>query len=67
MTMLVQPRPIKWYAAGQQKDWELAAFELNERRGALRRIAQTSPKYRTYRTDDIDSAVGFILRLRSRR
>jgi hypothetical protein len=32
MTMPVQPRHIKWYT-GQQKDWELSAFELNERHG----------------------------------
>jgi hypothetical protein len=57
MTMLVQPRHIKLYAAGQQKNWELAAFELNELRGALRRIGQTIPKYRAY---EVDGAVGSI-------
>jgi len=57
MTMLVQPRHIKLWAAGQQKNWELAAFQLNELRGALRRIGQTIPLYRTY---NVDNAVASI-------
>ena len=52
MTMLIQPRHIKLYAAGQQKNWELAAFQLNELRQGLRRIGQTIPKYRTYAVDN---------------
>jgi len=57
MTMLVQPRHIKLWAAGQQKNWELAAFQLNELRASLRRIGQTIPKYRTY---DVDMSVASI-------
>ena len=57
MTMLVQPRHIKLWAAGQQKNWQLAAFELNELRGALRRIGQSIPMYRTY---NVDNAVASI-------
>ncbi|HEY4266313.1 MAG TPA: hypothetical protein VGM72_13420 [Micropepsaceae bacterium] len=52
MTMLVQPRHIKLYAAGQQKNWQLAAFELNEMRQALRRIGQTIPNYRSFKVDN---------------
>ena len=57
MTMLIQPRHIKLYYAGQQKNWTLAAFELNELSGALRRIGQTIPKYRTF---SVDATVGSI-------
>ena len=51
MTMLIQPRHIKLYYAGQQKNWTLAAFELNELGTALRRIGQTIPKYRNFSVD----------------
>ncbi len=37
MTMLVQPRHTKLWLAAQQKNWQLAGFELNEMGGALRR------------------------------
>jgi hypothetical protein len=57
MTMMVQPRHIKLYVAGQQKNWELAAFELGELRASLRRIGQTIPRYRTY---PVDSSVASI-------
>ena len=57
MTMLIQPRHIKLYYAGQQKNWTLAAFELNELVGALRRIGQTIPKYRNF---SVDATVGSI-------
>ena len=45
MTMLIQPRHIKLWAAAQQQNWTLAAFELNELRTAFDRIAATIPKY----------------------
>jgi hypothetical protein len=51
MTMLIQPRHLKLYYAGQQKNWTLAAFELNELGSALRRIGQTIPKYRNISVD----------------
>jgi hypothetical protein len=57
MTMLVQPRHIKLYYAGQAKNWRLAGFELNELRGALARIGRTIP---TYRNIGVDTAVGSI-------
>ena len=49
--MLIQPRHLKLYYAGQQKNWTLAAFELNELGSALRRIGQTIPKYRNISVD----------------
>jgi hypothetical protein len=57
MTMLVQPRHIKLYYAGQAKNWRLAAFELNELRGALARVGRTIP---TYRNISVDNAVASI-------
>lgn len=57
MTMLIQPRHMKLYYAGQQQNWTLAAFELNEMGAALRRIGQTIPKYRNI---SVDATVGSI-------
>ena len=57
MTMLIQPRHIKLYLAGQQKNWTLAAFELNELRNALLRIGQTIPKYQNF---SVDATTGSI-------
>jgi hypothetical protein len=57
MTMLVQPRHIKLYYAGQAKNWKLAAFQLNELRQALARIGRTIP---TYRKIGVDTAVASI-------
>jgi hypothetical protein len=45
MNMLVQPRHLKLWAAGQQRNWALAAFQLREMRNAFDRIAATIPKY----------------------
>ena len=57
MTMLVQPRHIKLYYAGQAKNWTLAAFQVNELRGALARIGRTIPNYRNI---NVDTAVAAI-------
>jgi len=57
MTMLIQPRHIKLYYAGQAKNWTLAAFQLTELRQALARIGRTIP---TYRKIDVDTAVASI-------
>jgi hypothetical protein len=57
MTMLVQPRHIKLYYAGQAKNWTLAGFQLNELRAALARIGRTIP---TYRRIEVDAAVASI-------
>lgn len=45
MNMLIQPRHLKLWAAGQQRNWALAAFQLREMRNAFDRIAATIPKY----------------------
>jgi hypothetical protein len=52
MTMMVQPRHIKLYAAGDAGNWDLAAFQLRELRGAFRRIGQYLPKYRDKSLDE---------------
>jgi hypothetical protein len=57
MTMLIRPRHIKLYYAGQTKIWTLAAFQLNELRQALTRIGRTIP---TYRKVEVDTAVASI-------
>jgi hypothetical protein len=57
MTMLVQPRHMKLYYAGQAKNWQLAAFQINELRGALARIGRTIPDYRNI---NVDTAVASI-------
>jgi hypothetical protein len=57
MTMLVQPRHLKLYYAGEAKNWTLAAFELDELRAALARIGRTIP---TYRRIGVDTAVASI-------
>jgi len=57
MTMLIQPRHIKLYYAGQAKNWTLAAFQSTELRQALARIGRTIP---TYRKIDVDTAVASI-------
>lgn len=45
MTLLIQPRHQKLWAAGQQRNWTLAAFQLREMRAGFDRIAATIPKY----------------------
>lgn len=57
MTMLVQPRHIKLYFAGQAKNWKLAGFELDELRAGLARIGRTIPNYRNI---NVDTAVASI-------
>jgi hypothetical protein len=57
MTMLMQPRHIKLYYAGQAKNWTMAAFELNELRGALARIGRTVPIYRKISVDEAVAAI----------
>ncbi len=45
MTMLIQPRHQKLWAAGQQRNWTLAAFQLREMRSGFDKIAATIPKF----------------------
>jgi hypothetical protein len=57
MTMLVQPRHIRLYYAGQAGNWQLAAFQANELRASLSRIGRTIPNYRNI---NVDTAVAAI-------
>ena len=47
MTMAVQPRHIKLGLAGQNRNWEYAAYELSELRNAFARVARTIPRYQS--------------------
>jgi hypothetical protein len=58
MTMLVQPRHIKLYYAGTQRNWELAAAESRDLRAALKRIVSVLP---TYQGNDVDAAIVSII------
>ena len=57
MSMLIQPRHTKLWLAAQQKNWQLAGFELNEMGGALKRVGQTVPKYRNISVDATVSSI----------
>ena len=45
MTLLIQPRHVKLYAAATQRNWELTAAESRNLRAGLGRIAQMIPQY----------------------
>jgi hypothetical protein len=57
MTMLIQPRHIKLYYAGVQKNWELAAAQSRDLRSALVRIEQKIPKYMN---NDVAESINMI-------
>jgi hypothetical protein len=48
MTTTVQPRHIKLWAGGQEKNWAYAAYALDELEEALERAARTWPRWRTH-------------------
>lgn len=48
MTMTVQPRHTKLALAGQARNWAYAAYELNELRESLDRVAKVRPKWRGF-------------------
>ena len=52
MTMIVQPRHLKLYYAGQEENWILARFQLNELRAAFGRIGDTIPDFGFFPVDD---------------
>lgn len=58
MTMLVQPRHIKLFYAGKDKNWELAAAEARDLRQSFGRIVATIPNYQG---SDVDEATGGFL------
>jgi hypothetical protein len=45
MTLLVAPRHVKLHYAGTRRNWELAAFEMQELRASFRRIVASLPMY----------------------
>ena len=57
MTMLVQPRHIRLYYAGEAENWKLAEFQADELRAGLARIGRTIPNYRNV---NVDTAVASI-------
>jgi hypothetical protein len=57
MTMLIQPRHVKLYYAGEAKNWKLADFQLRELRQALARIGRTIPTYRKIGVDDAVASI----------
>jgi hypothetical protein len=57
MTMLIQPRHLKLYYAGEAKNWKLAEFQLRELRQALARIGRTIPTYRRIGVDDAVASI----------
>ncbi len=59
MTMTIQPRHLKMYYAGQQENWILARFQLNELRGAFGRIGDTIPDFGFFPVDDAVEATMF--------
>jgi cytochrome c553 len=54
MTTAIQPRHVKLGLAGQEGNWEYAAYELRELQGAFRRIGQAVP---TYRSNDMAALI----------
>jgi len=58
MTMLVQPRHIKLFYAGKEKNWELAAAEARDLRQSFGRIVATIP---SYQGDDVSLSTGNFL------
>jgi hypothetical protein len=57
MTMLIQPRHLKLYYAGEAKNWKVADFQLRELRQALARIGRTIPTYRKIGVDDAVASI----------
>jgi hypothetical protein len=47
MNIGVQPRHIKLWLAGKQRNWTYASYELDELRNAFTRVGRTVPVYRT--------------------
>jgi hypothetical protein len=58
MTMLIQPRHIKLYEAGEAKNWELAGAEARNLRQAFDRIAVAIP---AYLGNDVKTAVANLM------
>jgi len=46
MTMTVQPRHVKLFAAGREQNWHYAAYELHELQEAFERVERVWPRWR---------------------
>ncbi len=57
MTMAVQPRHIKLGLAGKRQNWTYARYELSELRNAFARTARTIPKYQSWDTAAMATAM----------
>ena len=63
MSSLVQPRHAKLWLAGQEKNWELAAYAYKEMQQALSTVGTVQPKFRNLTVPEmvlfIDEIEGF--------
>lgn len=63
MNTLVQPRHIKLWLAGHERNWELAVFAHKEMQQALQTVGTVQPKYRNLTTSEmVESMTGEAMR-----
>jgi len=63
MNSLVQPRHIKLWLAGHERNWELAVFAHKQLQQALQTVGTVQPKYRNLTVPEmIDSMTGEAMR-----
>lgn len=63
MSSLVQPRHVKLWLAGHEKNWELAAYAYKEMQQALNTVGTVQPKFRNLTVPEmIESMTGEAMR-----
>ena len=63
MNSLVQPRHVKLWLAGHEKNWELAAYAYKEMQQALNTVGAVQPKFRNLTVPEmIESMTGEAMR-----
>jgi cytochrome c556 len=63
MNSLVQPRHVKLWLAGHEKNWELAAYAYKEMQQALNTVGTVQPKFRNLTVPEmIESMTGEAMR-----
>ena len=63
MNSLVQPRHIKLWAAGHERNWELAVYAHREMLQALQTVGTVQPKYRNLTVPEmVESMTGEAMR-----
>jgi hypothetical protein len=63
MNTLVQPRHIKLWLAGHERNWELAVFSHKQMQQALQTLGTVQPKYRNFTTSEmVESMTGEAMR-----